>query len=182
MRPITRGDRTPDQRFGESEKLYKRVPAEQLTADGRIEPSLIQCSFGKVVKSAPSVVRSKYACAQDAIRPGCANGKDVSSNVVFYLKVSALPKSIVSGDNRTFTFYPFHDPEQNCYAHTVIACRSVDGPNTSYDPPSNAVKNEFKAKLVAALERAPMLPFPFCVACEVRKALVSLSAPKRIDK
>jgi hypothetical protein len=178
MLPIKRRDKGSDQRFSDSERLYKRVPPEHLTPDGEIEPSLIQCSFGKGVKSAPSVLRSKYGTARDALRSPCANGKDVSAHVVFYVKVAGLPKQIVSGDNKSFDFYPFHDPDDDCYAHTVIACRTGEGGSTDYSMPSNAVKNKFKATLVSALKRAPMLPFPLDFACELRKFYAIRSAPK----
>lgn len=178
MRPITRGKRTPDQQFGESERLYKRVPREHLSPEGEIEPSLIQCSFNKDVKSAPSVLRGRYATARDALRPGCADGKDVSSQAVFYLKVSALPKQIISGDHRTYNFYPFHDPEESCYAHTVISCRNAESTERVYVRPTNAVRNAFKAKLVSSLRPAAMLPFPLSLLAELKKSVVALRAPQ----
>ena len=177
MLPTKRGDKGLDQRFNGSEKLYKRVPREHLTPDGEIEPSLIQCSFNRGVKSAPSVLRSKYGTSRDALRRACANGKDVSTQVVFYVIVGALPKQIASGDNRSFDFYPFHDPDDDCYAHTVIACKLAGSADGSYSMPSNAVKNAFKAKLVAALRRATMLPFPIFLIGDMCKMYAAFLAP-----
>lgn len=171
MRPIKRRKRLPDQRFRQTERLYKRVPPEHLTPEGEIEPSLIQCSFGKKVKSAPSVVRDKYGTPGDTLHRCCAGGNDVSSNVVFYLEVGALPKGILSGDNRSYDFYPFHDPEEDCYSHSVIACKAGNNVAGEYEPPSQAVKNAFKAKFISALQRAEMPSFPQSLILDLKKYL-----------
>lgn len=181
MLPTKRRDKGLDQQFKNSEKLYKRVPREHLTPEGEIEPSLIQCSFNKGVKSAPSVLRSKYGTPRDALRRECANGKDVSNQAVFKANVGALPKRIVSGDGRSFDFYPFHDPDEHCYAHTVLGCRLAGDAAGSYTMPSNAVKNAFKAQLVSALTRATVLPFPVSLIGDLRKLYAAYRAPKAIS-
>ena len=178
MRPTKRRERSPDQQFGETEKLYKRVPREHLTIDGEIEPSLIQCSFSKEVKSAPSVVRSKYGTPRDTVHRLCAGGNDVASNLVFYLEVWAVPRGLLSGDNKVFDFYPYHDPEKDCYAHTVIACRKASSSEGVYDQPSNAVKNAFKAKLISALKPAEISSFPRSFLLDLNKYLSLLRGPR----
>ena len=174
MRPIKKRMRGPDQRFRESERLFKRVPREHLAENGEIEPSLIQCSFNKGVKSAPSVVREKYASPCDTLHPGCAGGNDVSSQVLFYLHVGELPKGIVSGDKKIFDFYAYHEPEDDCYAHSVIASKTIQPPSEDYVQPTSAVKNAFKAKLISALKPVTIPRFPKTILHDFRKCVAAI--------
>jgi hypothetical protein len=171
MGPIRRGDRLGNQQFGSREKLYRREPPDCINSFGEIEPSSISLSFGKDVKGSPSVVRGKYATPRDVTHAGCANQRDVSSHAVFYLRVEDLPASILSGVGESFEFFPFHDPEKDCYAHTVIGCKISGAPAGSYARPSNSVKNQFKARLVASLRRVEMPTGAVLFALDLRKNL-----------
>jgi hypothetical protein len=170
MRPTKQGWRSPDQHFDETEKLYRRVPRECVGDNNELEPSCVQCSFGKAVESAPSVIREKYGTAADALNPLCAGDKDVSSFVVFYLRVRDLPKGSLSGDNEPYDFYPFHIPLATCYAHTVVGCKKAnDQQGGAYRQPTRPVKNDFRAKFVAALIRAETPSLAQSVLLDVNK-------------
>lgn len=173
MGPVKKGSRASDHKFLESEKLYKRIPVEHLS-EGEIDPSLIQCSFDKGVKSAPSVVREKYSCPGDTLHPCCAGGKDVSSQRVYYVEVGELPKGIESGDKKSFDFFPYHQPEEECYAHSVIACRRSGTGAEDYVQPNRLVKNAFKAKLISKLRQADMPTFPRNILCDIRKCVAAM--------
>jgi len=178
MRPTKKGRRLSDPSFAETEKLYRRIPSECVGPQDELEPSCIQCSYGKVIKKAPSVIREKYGTAKDALNPLCADGKDVSSFIVFYLLVRNLPKGSLSGENVPYDFYPHHDPEESCYAHTVIACKKADGPSGSYNEPTRPVKNDFKAKFIAALTRAEMPTPPESLLLDLRKYWAACKSPR----
>jgi hypothetical protein len=179
MRPTKQGRRSPDQNFDEAEKLYRRVPRECVGAQNELEPSCVPCSFGKVVESAPSVVREKYGTAADALNSLCAGGRDVSSFIVFYLRVRDLPKGSLSGDNVPYDFYPFHNPLATCYAHTVVACKKAnDRQAGAYKEPTRPVKNDFKAKFVAALKRSETPSLAESLLLEVNKYWAALRSPR----
>jgi hypothetical protein len=180
MRPIRQGNKGPDQCFSGSERLYKRVPPEQLTLNGEIEPSLIQCSFGKTIPSAPSVVRSKYATVRDVLHPAAADGKNVSNHAVFFLTVDNFPGPFEAGDKRVFRFYAFHEPNTGCYAHSVLACCTLDSEKDIYTQPSTKVRNMFKAQLVAVLNknRASVSVFPNNYIEDLKKVVAAFRAPK----
>ena len=88
---------------------------------------------------------------------------------MFCLKVGDLPKGCLSGDNDLYDFYPYHVPEKTCYAHTVIACKKVDSPPSSYKEPTRSVRNDFKAKFIAALNRADMPTLPESLLLDMGK-------------
>jgi hypothetical protein len=150
MAPQKRGELQADQQFDADEKLYRRVPPNCLGPQGEMVASNVRCSFDNEVKKSPSTVRSKYASATDVLHRDCADGDDVSNHFVFYLVVGELPQRVESGTKQLFDFYPLHDPEDNCYAHTLIACRKHDGPADRYDKPTSHVRNKLKAQFVAA--------------------------------
>jgi hypothetical protein len=153
MGPQRRGEREPDQVFDADEKLYRRVPQSCLSPQGEVVASYIRCSFEREAKKSPSVIRSKYGSATDVLHRDCADDKDVSDNLVFYLVVGKLPGQVESGVKELYDFYPLHDPLDTCFAHTVIACRKHGGPEDAYDKPSRHVCNALKAQFVAAFER-----------------------------
>lgn len=153
MAPKKRGDSQADQSFEPSELLYRRVPPSVISPLGEIEPSLIGCSFGNEVKTSPSVVRSKYSEPEDVLHSDCANGKDVSDHLVFFLTVADLPRGVESGDRDLFDFYPLHVPLNDCYAHSVIACKKQTNPEGDYDKPTTGVRNRLKAQFVSAFEK-----------------------------
>lgn len=173
MGPIKRGKRPANQRFRPEEKLYRRVPPGSINSLGEIEPSSLQISFDKDVKSAPSMVRARYASPRDAIHQCCAGPRDVSSFAVFFLRTAELPKGIGSGDGKQLDFYPLHDPEETCYAHTVVACKHEGEGIGAYVKPSRPAKNAFKAQFVAALRRVEMPSSPMLFAIDIRKYLAA---------
>lgn len=153
MAPLKRGELQADQAFGAEEKLYRRVPPNCLSPQGEVLASNFRCSFENEAKKSPSVLRSKYASAMDVLHRDCAGNQDVSNHLVFYLVVAELPQGVESGTRQLYDFYPLHDPEDDCYAHSVIACRKHDGPVDGYDKPTTQVRNKLKAQFVAAFMR-----------------------------
>ena len=152
MPPLRRGELPVDQVFDASERLYRRVPETALSPLGEVVPSQICCSFGDTIRKAPSLVRSKYGTFEDVLHPDCADGKDVSRHLVFFLEVSELPRNIESGKRELFDFYPFHDPDDTCYAHSVIACKKQSNTTGDFDEPTAGVRNKLKALFVSAFE------------------------------
>lgn len=163
MRPVKLRQRPLDQEFEGTERLFRRVPPECIGPNDEIDANNIKCSFGKDVESAPSVIREKYGTVRDTLNRLCAGGKNVSSEVVFFLTVQALPKGILSGTNEPHDFYPFHAPLKHCYAHTVISCKKADSPAGAYKVPTRPVKNAFRAKFALALKRAEVPTFFQCL-------------------
>jgi len=152
MGPLKREERQPDQVFDADEKLYRRVSPNCLGPQGELQASGVR--FENDIKKSPSVVRSKYGSSTDAVHRDCANGRDVSKYSVFYLIVGELLKQVESKeDKQLYDFYPAHTPEDDCFAHTVIACRKHDGPLDAYDMPSKDVINKLKAQFVAAFAK-----------------------------
>ena len=178
MRPIGQGHCRADQRFHSSERLFRRVPADCIVGNGEIEPSCIDCSFGRTVDGAPSVIRSKYAAARDALHPNCADGKDVSSLLIYYLEAGELPKDCLDGTGNAYEFYPYHDPLEHCYAHSVIACRRAGNPEELYRQPTRPVKNDFRAKFAAALKPGSVAEFPASLIPDLVKHFAALKCPR----
>lgn len=151
MPPQKRGHLSPDQTFDSAEMLYRRVPPECLSPLGEVVPSQIRCSFGNTIKKSPSTVRSKYASLDDVLHPHCAGGRDVSGDYVFFLTVAELPTSVESGNRELYDFYPFHDPEDSCFAHALIACKKQNS-SGNYDEPTAGVRNALKAQFVSGFK------------------------------
>ena len=166
MVPQTRGGLEADQTFDSAEKLYRRVPPECLSPLGELVPSHISCSFGDSVRKAPSVVRSKYAGPLDVLHSDCANGKDVSGHLVFYVSVSELPSEVEAGNKEIYDFIPLHDPEELCFAHSVISCLRRGNPTAEYQKPTNAVRNKLKDLFVKSFQEQHFTigPKPFSTA------------------
>jgi len=152
MPPKKRGQLSADQVFDAAERLFRRVPPECLSPMGEVVPSQISCSFGDTINKSPSVVRSKYALPEDVLHADCAGGKDMSGHLIFYLTVEELPDDVESGSKEHFGFYPFHVPEESCFAHTVIACKKTSKPTGYFDEPTSGVRNKLKAKFVSAFQ------------------------------
>jgi hypothetical protein len=157
MPPLKREERAPDQAFDADERLYRRFPPECLSPWGEVVASKIGCSFEDDIESCPSTVRGKYGTPADVLHADCAGGNDVSTQLVAYLISGELPanvktgqENVVSDKDEYFDFYPFHDPEVNCYAHSVIASRKRTSPPETYDRPTSGVRNKLKAAFVSA--------------------------------
>jgi hypothetical protein len=152
MPPQRRGTSPADQVFDAEEKLYRRVPPDCLSPLGELLPSQIGCSFGDTIGKSPSFVRSKYGSIDDTLHADCAGGNDVSRHLVFFIPVSELPTNVESGNKELYDFYPFHDPEDTCYAHTVIACKKKQNSSGNYDKPTDGVRNRLKTQFVSAFK------------------------------
>lgn len=153
MAPQKTGDLAADQAFDNTERLYHRVPPDRPGPSGEIVPSDIRCEYKKELKKCPSVVRGRYATPEDALHPDCAKGRDVSKFLLFYLVTGELPKGVEAGNGQLYDFYPHHDPEPTCYAHTLISCKRRESAEGEYDPPSTQVRNKLKSHFVAAFQK-----------------------------
>lgn len=150
--PLNAADVT-NRPFDVDELLYRRIQREELNSKGEVDPTRINgISFNTEVRSAPSVNRGAFSSPEDVINSLCADGKDVSSWLVFYIRVDQLPLGLVSGDGRSFDFIPVHHPLETCGAHSVVACTISSDLNRTYVKPSRAVINDFKVKFATSLQ------------------------------
>jgi len=142
--------------FAPEEELYRRVlPSEEL-ADGEIDPTrLSSVSFKSDVQSSPSVLRSRYASPQDVLHKDCANQKDVSGQLIYFIAVNSLPRTIKSDDGREFEIFPLHLPFPTCGAHSVISCCRNGDPGRVYERPSQSARNDLRVKLAARMRKIP---------------------------
>lgn len=148
--PLTRDQVDVTHPFSPEELLYRRIPLE-LNSMGEIVPTLVSgISFKSEVQTSPSVNRSAFSSPEDVLDSQCANNKDVSNWLVYFLRVDNLPRGLVAGDNRVFDFVPRHIPLESCGCHSVIAS-VLRTDHTVYEKPSQAVINAFKVKFALAL-------------------------------
>lgn len=141
--------------FSDGELLFRRALPIELNSRGELVPIQLESfSFSKNVEGAPSFLRGAYAVPGDAIHRACAADKDVSHCFVFQMFVSELPGQIVTGDGkRRYLFWPVADPIELCGAHCVIGSHLHDDPTRTYSKPSNAVVNEIRVRVCAALNK-----------------------------
>ena len=152
MPPLTASEVGGNHPFSPEELLYRRVGPQEFNSLGELLPTTIACvSFSAHVESAPSVMRSDFSQPSDVLDPLCAT-KDVSGWVVYFVRVDNLPEDVKSGDGRPFHFFPKHQPEPMCGAHSVIACCLATDPNREYKKPSAGVANAFKVQFVSRLK------------------------------
>lgn len=138
--------------FSPEEPLYRRIMESELI-DGEIDPSRFNSiSFDKTMRGAPSVLRAKYAKPFDVLHADCAWGKDRSHDLVDFILVRDLPAHIKSDDGRIFVFYPSHQPERTCGAHSVIASCLADDPAKTYVKPSKSVRYDLRVKLAVGFK------------------------------
>jgi len=141
--------------FTADEPLYRRIMESELT-DGEIDPSRFNSvSFDKEVSGAPSVLRGMFATPLDALHPDCADGKDVSQHIVYFILVRNLPTVITSAEGKSFEFYPLHKPTPRCGAHSVIASCLFGDQSKVYAKPSRSVRNALRVKLATQLQSVP---------------------------
>ena len=140
--------------FTPDELLFRRVAPEELNSKGEVDPSRINAvSFRRDVEYAPSVMRSKFSQAPEVLEIECAE-RDTTGWLVYYVPVSSLPSGLISGDRKSFDFFPIHIPLEKCGAHSVIAsCLSTDAAR-AYVKPSEAVAYTFKTRFATALKLA----------------------------
>jgi hypothetical protein len=138
--------------FAPAEPLYRRISAAELTG-GEIDPSRFNSvSFDKSIEGAPSVLRGRFAEPRDVLHPHCADGRDVTHFLIYFIFVQDLPDVIKSDDGKEFAFFPSHRPEPTCGAHSVIACCIAGDPARGYSKPTRPVRNQLRAKLAAKLQ------------------------------
>jgi hypothetical protein len=140
--------------FAPEEALYRRVlPSEELD-DGEIDPTrLNSVSFKKEVQSAPSVLRGKYATPEDVLHKDCADQKDVTGQLVYFVSVSDLPPEIHSDDGNASCVFPLHLPVPSCGAHSVISCCRKGDETRTYEKPSKSARYDLRVKLAAKMRK-----------------------------
>jgi hypothetical protein len=97
----------------------------------------------------PSFNRSKFSKPEDVLHVDCCDGKRLPGWGVLESRLSDLRASAESGDNRTFTLYPKHEPETTCYAHSELWCSS---PTSEDAKPTDSVKEKLRIKLARILK------------------------------
>jgi hypothetical protein len=146
--PLTASEVEAHHPFSDDELLYRRIGPDDFNSKGELKPTRI--NFTRDVQEAPSVMRSEFCTPEDVLHISCA--KVVRPELmVYFSRVDWLPQEILSGDQRTFCFFPLHRPEETCGAHSVIGCGHVDDPEKNYQRPSGKVVNDFKVKYAAIL-------------------------------
>jgi hypothetical protein len=136
--------------FSPDELLYRRVGPEDINSMGEVRPSSIT-DFTANVRSSPSVLRSHFCEPGDVLHFLCAE-KDTAGWLVYFVRVDCLPAPLISGDNRTFQFFPLPMPLPNCGAHSVIASCDANDTSRAYSKPSGRVGKNFKVKLAVSLK------------------------------
>ena len=140
--------------FAGDEALYRRVSQSELIGKGEVDPTRISISrFKKEIASAPSVLRSRFSQAPDALHVLCA-GRDTAGWSVFYILVDSLPRGLTTGDGRTFDFFAVHQPLADCGAHSVVACHQADDAEKVYLKTSDRLAFDFKVRFATALRLA----------------------------
>lgn len=152
--PVPESEVDPSRPFKPAEPLYRRVlPWEELS-DGEIDPSrLNSVSFKKEVQSSPSVLRGEFAVPADALHKDCADQKDVSDNLVYYISVAELPPRINSDDGKQYCVFPLHFPLPTCGAHSVVSCCRTEDSTRKYERPSRSARNDLRVKLAAKMRK-----------------------------
>jgi hypothetical protein len=144
-----------DAPFTPEELLYRRVHRDKVNSKGEVDPSQINVtSFKRDIRSAPSVMRSRFCVPADVLHIDCAE-RETSDWLVFFTRVDSLPAGIVSGDQRSFDFYPAHIPLEHCGAHSVVASCITGDVERTYVKPSGAVASDFRVKFANSLKPVP---------------------------
>ena len=140
--------------FSSEENLYRRVlPSEELR-DGEIDPTrLTSVSFEKGVEGAPSVLRGRYAEAEDVLHKDCAGQKDVSEQFIYFIPVGSLPDVINSGDGSVYKVFPLHFTRPTCGAHSVISCCVAGDETRTYRRPSHSARYDLRVKLATSMRK-----------------------------
>jgi hypothetical protein len=163
--PLTETEVDPSTPFEAQEQLYRRILSSEELLDGEIDPTRFNSvSFNKEVQSAPSVLRSHYASAEDALHKDCANQKDVSGQFVYYVFVRDLPGEIKSDDGKRYSVFPIHFPLPTCGAHAVVSCCLSGDQTRSYKKPSRSALNDLRVKLAAKMEKVRFAAVPVVAA------------------
>ena len=154
--PIHQEDRQPVHEFSPEERLYRRYRPEHYKG-GKILPAAFQ--FPK-----HSVTRGAFSRPEDVLHSDCARGKDVRNCGVLTMLVGSIPRGVSGTDGTKYVFSVRHEPENTCYAHSVIWCQR-DGRGTAesecYDEPPATLKEKFRIELALGVTiaiPAPSLP------------------------
>ena len=138
--------------FQPDEMLYRRVLRSEELSDGEIYPTgLESVKFDKNAESAPSVLRSAFASAADALHRDCASQKDVSDQFVYSIRVAELPEVITCDTGKQYSVFPLHAPLPTCGAHSVISCCNLGDSTRTYQKPSRSARNDLRVKLATRL-------------------------------
>jgi hypothetical protein len=136
--PRNRNGESEDQVFSEGELLYRRYKAEHFQ-----NQQLLPAAF-KFPR--PSFNREKYSTPEDVLHPDCCDGKQLSVGWgVLECSSTNLPTPVVGQDGQVFHFEPIHKPQDCCYAHSEVWCRS--GGSGFVDEPSRKVRETFRVRL-----------------------------------
>jgi hypothetical protein len=133
-RRMLRAGRAADQNFDQREPLFRRYCLEHWVAG-----KLVDAHFS----FPPSLNRGKYSFPEDVI---CSEDKAFDGWGVLDFRVGDIPKQLVDGSGRTYLFFPFHEPDETNYSHTVIQCEREDSRGQATSP-NSVVKKRFRAKL-----------------------------------
>ena len=148
--PLGEGDVDAKTPFEPDERLFRRVKSDELI-DGEVLPvSLNSMSFKKDEKGAPSVLREHFATAIDALHPDCGGNADYR---VYSLRVRDVPVCVADDQNAVYDFFPCHEPEVKCGAHSVISCCASGDEAKAYVVPSKKARAKFRAMLAVLFSR-----------------------------
>lgn len=69
-----------------------------------------------------SCLRSKLAEPEDALRPGCCNGRKLPTHGVIGFMAAAVPSHLKSlANNYMYEFVFDHKPVRKCYSHAEVS-------------------------------------------------------------
>jgi hypothetical protein len=134
LKPMHRDGQSAVDAFDADEFLYRRYSKDHIV-DGQVVPQTV--SFPK-----PSFNRSRFSRPEDVLHVDCCGGKQPPPGLgVLEGRVSEFSKSVESADNRLFTMYPKHVPNETCYAHSELWCATSDSQDTK---PSQSAKEKLR--------------------------------------
>jgi hypothetical protein len=141
LNPMHRDGQSAVDAFDADELLYRRYSKRDIV-NGQVVPQSV--SFPK-----PSFNRSKFSRPEDVLHVDCCGGKQpVIGLGVLEGRVSDFRKSAQSGDNRIFTLYPKHVPNETCYAHSELWCATSESEDAK---PSQSAKEKLRIMASRAL-------------------------------
>jgi hypothetical protein len=140
-KPMHRDGQAAIEAFDADEFLYRRYSKDQIV-EGHVVPQTV--SFPK-----PSFNRSRFSRPEDVLHVDCCGGKlPLPGLGVLEGRVGDFRKSAESGDNRIFTLYPKHVPNETCYAHSELLCATSDSEDAK---PSQSAKEKLRIIVSRAL-------------------------------
>jgi hypothetical protein len=134
----------PDQDFPPEENLYRRYLREHFV-NGELRAQHFQLPEA-------SVNRERYSDGpEDVLHQDCCGGEALEGYGILGFTVAdveGVPWRPVhaTNDQRSFEFFPFHEPEPSCRPHTEILCRD-EATRQSVAKPPKSVKEQFRIHL-----------------------------------